>query len=103
MLHTLSLLRFIPIRVALFALVAIAPAAALGQNWETGTDGLAPIPPLRARVTDLTHTLSSAEAQSLETKLADWERDTGNQMAVLVVPSTKPEPIETYSIRVAEA
>src|SRR5262252_2474297 len=60
---------------------ALTAGVAVAQAWETGTDGLAPIPPLRARVTDLT----------------------GNQMAVLMVPSTKPEPIEAYSIRVAEA
>jgi uncharacterized protein len=84
-------------------LALIAAGTALAQNWEAGTDGLAPIPPLRARVTDLTNTLSVSEQQALEAKLAAWERDTGAQMVVLVVPSTKPEPIETYSIRVAEA
>src|SRR5436190_12049740 len=83
------------------ALVVATFAAA--QGWETGTDGLAPIPPLHARVTDLTNTLSPADQQALEAKLAAWERDTGNQMVVLIVPSTKPEPIEAYSIRVAEA
>ena len=44
-----------------------------------------------------------SDQQALDAKLAAWERDTGNQMVVLVVPSTKPEPIEAYSIRVAEA
>src|SRR5437016_8982833 len=83
------------------ALVIATSAAA--QGWETGSDGLAPIPPLRARVTALTPTRSADEQQALDAKLAAWERDTGNQMAVLIVPSTKPEPIEAYSIRVAEA
>src|ERR1700758_1555308 len=78
-------------------------AAAFAQGWETGSDGLAPIPPLHARGPDLTNTLSPSDQQALEAKLAAWERDTGNQMAVLIVPSTKPEPIEAYSIRVAEA
>ena len=78
-------------------------AVVLAQGWETGSDGLAPIPPLRARVTDLTSTLSPSDQQALEAKLAAWERDTGNQLVVLIVPSTKPEPIEAYSIRVAEA
>jgi uncharacterized protein len=90
-------------RVGACALALVAAGAALAQSWQTGTDGLAPIPPLHARVTDLTNTLSASEQQALEAKLAAWERDTGNQMAVLVVPSTQPEPIETYSIRVAEA
>ncbi len=55
-------------------------------RWETGTDGLLPIPPLTARVTDLTRTLSAAEQQALEAKLADWEARTTNQLAVLIVP-----------------
>ena len=101
MLRNLSAVRSLGAWLAL-ALLAWATAAA-GQAWETGSDGLAPIPPLRARITDLTGTLSAGESQALEQKLASWEQTTGNQMAVLVVPSTKPEPIETYSIRVAEA
>jgi uncharacterized protein len=83
-------------------LFALAASLAFAQ-WEAGTDGMMPIPPLKARVTDLTHTLSPAEAQALEAKLAAWEQQTGNQLAVLIVPTTKPEPIEAYSIRVADA
>jgi uncharacterized protein len=84
---------------------ALAPLVALAQaaGWEHTTEGLAPIPPLSARVTDLTGTLAPAERQALEAKLAAWEQQTGNQLAVLLVPSTQPEPIEAYSIRVAEA
>jgi len=93
--------------VALAALLAAATwmlvAQAQGAAWETGTDGLRPVPPLAARVTDLAQTLASAERQALEAKLADWEARTGNQLAVLIVPTTQPESIESYSIRVAEA
>src|SRR5215207_2343182 len=84
----------------LFTLTASLAGA---QAWEAGTDGMMPIPPLRARVTDLTNTLSTLEAQALDAKLAGWEQQTTNQVAVLVVPSTMPEPIEAYSIRVADA
>ena len=73
------------------------------QTWEAGTDGLLPIPPLTKRVTDLTQTLAPAEAAALEAKLADWEARTSNQLAVLIVPTTQPEPIESYALRVAEA
>jgi uncharacterized protein len=59
-------------------------------------------PAAAARVVDLTHTLSAAEISGLEAKLADWEAKTSNQLAVLMVPTTQPEPIEAYSIRVAE-
>jgi uncharacterized protein len=71
--------------------------------WDPPKDGLQPLPPLQARVTDLTGTLSAAERQALEAKLADWEARTTNQLAILIVPTTRPEPIEAYSIRLAEA
>jgi len=87
------------------ATTALLLVAALGhaQGWEAGTDGLARIPALTKRVTDLAGTLTPSEQQALEGKLAAWEEATGNQLVVLSVPSTKPEPIEAYSIRVAEA
>ena len=64
---------------------------------------LQPIPPLAARVTDLTGTLTAAEQSQLETKLADFEAKKGAQIAVLIVASTAPEEIEQYSIRVVDA
>jgi uncharacterized protein len=62
-----------------------------------------PVPPLSARVTDLTQTLSVAEQQALEAKLTAFGQKMGGQFVVLMVPTTQPEPIETYSLRVAEA
>ncbi|HEY7758437.1 MAG TPA: YgcG family protein [Burkholderiales bacterium] len=62
-----------------------------------------PVPPLRARVTDLTATLSAEQTAQLERKLTDFEARKGSQIAVLIVPTTRPESIEQYSIRVAEA
>jgi uncharacterized protein len=85
------------------ALLALWLCAAPAHAWEAGSDGLLPVPPLRERVTDLTGTLAPADAQALVAKLAAWEQQTGNQLAVLIVPTTKPEPIEAYSIRVADA
>jgi uncharacterized protein len=90
------------LRLALLALLAL-PLAALGQNWDSKSEGLVAIPALTARVTDRTGTLSEAERAKIEERLAQYERDTGNQLVVLLVPSTAPEPIEAYSIRVAEA
>lgn len=60
------------------------------------------VPPL-ARVTDQTGTLSSAQQQALSDRLAAFEQAKGSQIAVLVLPSTEPETIEQYAIRVAEA
>jgi uncharacterized protein len=62
-----------------------------------------PVPPLKARVTDLTGTLSAQQKGELEARIAAYESRRGSQIAVLLLPSTKPEEIEQYSIRVAEA
>jgi len=61
-----------------------------------------PVPPLTARVIDQTGTLSAAEVEALERKLGDFEARKGSQLAVLIVPSTEPETIEQYALRVAE-
>ncbi|HZX31425.1 MAG TPA: YgcG family protein [Rhodocyclaceae bacterium] len=61
------------------------------------------VPALKARVTDLTGTLSAEQLGSLENQLKEIEGKNGSQMAVLLVPTTQPETIEQYSIRVAEA
>jgi len=63
---------------------------------------LQPVPPLERRVTDLTGTLTPAQQQQLEQRLAAFEEQKGSQLAVLVVPTTQPETIEQYAIRVAE-
>jgi uncharacterized protein len=64
--------------------------------------GLQPVPPLTARVTDLTGTLTAGQQSALEQKLAAFEAAKGSQLAVLVVPTTRPEDIAQYSIRVVE-
>ena len=64
---------------------------------------LVAIPTLSTRVTDLTQTLSQAEQMQLEQKLAAFEAKKGSQIAVLIVPSTQPEDIAQYSIRVTDA
>jgi uncharacterized protein len=61
------------------------------------------VPPLSGRVVDQTGTLSSEEIALLTKKLGNFEIIKGSQIAVLIVPTTAPEEIEQYSIRVAEA
>ena len=61
------------------------------------------VPPLKARVTDLTGTLTPSQRDVLEQELRAFETRKGSQIAVLIVPTTQPEAIEQYSIRVAEA
>lgn len=80
----------------LFALVSflcLPPAEA---------DDLVPVPPLQARVTDLTGTLMPQQQAQLERTLSAFETQKGSQIAVLIVPGTQPEAIEQYGIRVAE-
>ncbi len=61
------------------------------------------VPQLTGRVVDLTGTLSSGDIASLSQRLRDFETRKGSQIAVLIVPTTQPETIEQFSIRVAEA
>lgn len=61
------------------------------------------VPPLAARVMDFTGTLTSEHRGALENKLAQLERAKGSQIALLIVPTTQPETIEQYGIRVADA
>jgi uncharacterized protein len=63
----------------------------------------ADIPPLKARVTDLTGTLSAQQRDALEQTLAEFEKRKGAQLAVLMLPTTQPETIEQYAVRVEEA
>jgi uncharacterized protein len=62
-----------------------------------------PVPPLRARVTDLAGLLPPDRARRLEATLARHEEATGNQIAVLTVPTTGGEPIEAFALRVVDA
>ncbi len=61
------------------------------------------LPPLTHRVTDLTATLDAGQIQTLESRLAEFEKNKGAQLAVLIVPTTQPEAIEQFGIRVVEA
>ncbi|RUR71026.1 YgcG family protein [Variovorax guangxiensis] len=65
--------------------------------------GLLPIPTLTARVIDQTGTLDSAQRNGLETKLAAFEQRKGSQIVVLMVPTTAPEDIASYTQRLGDA
>ena len=72
--------------------------------WGVGAaDALVSIPRLEARVTDLTGTLTRDQQAQLENQLAGLEREKGAQLAILLLPTTQPEPIEQFGIRLAEA
>jgi uncharacterized protein len=69
--------------------------------WAVHAD--VPVPALTGRVTDLTGTLSGAAVTRIEAKLAALEAKKGSQLAVLIVPTTQPEEIEQFGIRVGDA
>jgi uncharacterized protein len=62
---------------------------------------LVAVPPLTGHVVDLTHTLSTDQQNQLEQTLSAFEARKGSQLAVLLVPTTQPETIEQYALRVA--
>ena len=91
-------------RLAGFGVAAIAGFLfAATIPWVAAAQSLQPIPALAARVTDLTGTLTPEERSAIEEKLSAFEARKGAQIAVLVVPTTQPEAIEQYSIRVVDA
>lgn len=63
---------------------------------------LVAVPPLQARVTDLTGTLAADRIAALDAQLRAFEARKGVQIAVLMVRSTQPEPVEQYALRVVE-
>lgn len=81
--------------LAAFWLALLSPVAA-------AADPVA-VPRLEARVTDRTGTLDAAGRQRLESLLEAVERKRGAQIAVLLLPTTQPETIEAFGIRLAEA
>ena len=60
------------------------------------------VPPLTGHVTDQTGTLTQEQKATLEQSLAAFEARKGTQLAVLMVPTTAPETVEQYALRVAE-
>jgi len=79
--------------VFLLAAVAVSalasPAAALD------------VPPFTGQIVDAAHLLPADLAASLSVELEAHERRTGNQVAVLTLPSLQGEPLEEFSHRVA--
>ena len=81
---------------------ARAACLALMLCWGLAAVADVAVPPLTGRVVDRTGTLNSGDVSSVEQKLRDFESRKGSQVAVLIVPTTEPETIEQYSLRVAE-
>jgi uncharacterized protein len=85
------------------ALRASLAAAAFGAGrglvaaW---AQDLQPVPALTAHVLDTTGTLDAAQLQALDAKLDAFEKSSGSQVVILMVPTTLPEDIASYANRV---
>jgi len=86
-------------RASLLAFLAFL-ALALCGSFLAGAQ--VPVPPLTGRVTDQTATLTAEQKAALEQTLQAFEARKGSQIAVLILPTTAPETIEQYALRVAE-
>jgi uncharacterized protein len=77
--------------IALFAVFALpATVGALA----------APPKPTDIPVVDQTNTLTAEQKSVIATKIADERKATGNQIAVLVIPSLEGDALENYSLNV---
>ena len=77
----------------LLCLLALSFAAVLADE----------VPVVAQRCTDLSEALPPQALRALNAKLQRFEEETSNQIVVLMVRSTGDEPLENYSLRVAEA
>ncbi len=83
-------------------LILLLPLLWLSAAWAEDGQPL-PVPALSAPVTDLAGLLSPADTAALNSKLLALSQEKGSQIAVLIVPSTAPENIFSYSFRVADS
>jgi uncharacterized protein len=74
--------------LCLLLLLSFAPAAAKD------------VPPLRARVNDDADLIPPEQEQRIEAKLAQFEAQTGNQVAILTIGSLEGEPIADFANKV---
>lgn len=71
-------------------------------GWAFIAAAQVPVPSLTGRVTDQTTSFTAEQKATLEQTLQTFEARKGSQLAVLIVPTTAPEAIEQYAVRVAE-
>lgn len=89
--------------LALTCLLLWLLSMGMGGMARAATDEPLPIPPLTGRVVDLTGTLDAPQQAALAARLAALEQAKGAQVAVLLAPTFRPESIEQFGIRLADA
>lgn len=78
------------------ALLALLPAMAAA-----GAEPALPPPPA-GRIADLSRVIDAGTSARLTQIFEEVERRTGAEIAILTVPSTQPDPISDYAVRVFE-
>jgi uncharacterized protein len=86
-------MRRLALALAWLAVVAAAPA-------ECGEPALPTAPP--GRIADLARVIDAGTTARLTQMFQEVERRTGAEIAILTVPSTQPEPLSDYAVRVFE-
>ena len=64
--------------------------------------GALEVPYLGGRINDLAGMIDAETRQQLETRLEQLEKDTGAQVAILILPSLEGEVLEDFALKVAE-
>jgi len=82
----------VPIRWLLLVLFALASFAFAANE--------AAIPPMTSHVVDASHSLTPAQVQALDAKLAAFEASKGRRIAILFVEGTGDEDLDLYARRV---
>jgi uncharacterized protein len=89
--HRMSRVWQMPARLILF----------FGLLFSTLAASALDVPVLTGRVVDLAGVLPAQDAGQLSEELKAHEEKTGNQVAVLILPSLEGEPLEEFSHRIA--
>ena len=86
-------IKVIAMVIALFGMVAlpVASASALAV----------PPKPTDIPIVDQTNTLTADQKTSIAAKIAEERQATGNQIAILIIPSLEGDALENYSLDVA--
>ena len=82
---------------------ALLTLALLLAGFAPGARAQIPVPKFESLVVDLTGTLTAAQQSALDEKLTAFQARKGSQVALLILPTTEPEDIAQFGIRLAEA
>jgi len=88
------------LRLGLALVLSLAASTGLGALRLVRAQHL-DVPALTGRIVDQADLLDAAAETRISDRLANLERDTGAQVAVLTIPSLQGDVLEAFSIRVA--